>query len=318
MGFEVSIIFKNNSHALSHSDHITYWLGAWIFCFFCRLPDTYPVGSCCYCNNPAIDQGRRPIMKQLSLKKFLDTKVDEYNQPSFIKDDPVSIPHLFTKKQDIEIAGFFAAIFAWGNRATIIQKSIQLMQLMQMKPYEFCLYHNATDLKKLIEFKHRTFNATDLLYFIEFLKFHYSKNNSLEPAFTNKMNKKDLTVENGLSGFYQYFFSLPDVPLRTKKHIAAPKRNSTCKRLNMFLRWMVRKDDKGVDFGIWKNISPLQLICPIDVHVARVARHFNLLKRKQTDWQAALELTGNLRELDRNDPVKYDFALFGLGVMEKF
>jgi uncharacterized protein (TIGR02757 family) len=257
-------------------------------------------------------------MKQLSLKKFLDTKVDEYNQPSFIKDDPISVPHFFTKKQDIEIAGFFAAIFAWGNRTTIIQKSIQLMQLMEMKPYEFCLYHNATDLKKLIAFKHRTFNTTDLLYFIEFLKFHYSKNNSLESAFTNKMDKKDLTVENGLRGFYQYFFSLPDVPLRTKKHIAVPERNSTCKRLNMFLRWMVRKDDKGVDFGIWKNILPLQLICPIDVHVARVARHFNLLKRKQTDWQAALELTGNLRELDRNDPVKYDFALFGLGVMEKF
>jgi uncharacterized protein (TIGR02757 family) len=132
------------------------------------------------------------------------------------------------------------------------------------------------------------------------------------------MDKKDQTVENGLRGFYQYFFSLQDAPLRTKKHIAAPERNSTCKRLNMFLRWMARKDNKGVDFGIWKNISPLQLICPIDVHVARVARHFNLLKRKQTDWQAALELTDNLRELDRDDPVKYDFALFGLGVMEKF
>jgi uncharacterized protein (TIGR02757 family) len=257
-------------------------------------------------------------MKQLSLKKFLDTKVDEYNQPSFIKDDPVSVPHLFTKKQDIEIAGFFAAIFAWGNRATIIQKSTQLMELMEMKPHEFCLHHNTAGLKRLMKFKHRTFNATDLLYFIEFLKFHYSKNNSLESAFTNWMDKKDQTVENGLRGFFQYFFSLQDAPLRTKKHIAAPERNSTCKRLNMFLRWMVRKDNKGVDFGIWKNISPLQLICPIDVHVARVARHFNLLKRKQTDWQAALELTDNLRELDRDDPVKYDFALFGLGVMEKF
>jgi uncharacterized protein (TIGR02757 family) len=257
-------------------------------------------------------------MKPLSLKKFLDTKVDEYNQPSFIRDDPVCVPHLFTKKQDIEIAGFFAAIFAWGNRTTIIQKSKQLMQFMEMKPHEFCIHHDVTDLKRLLEFKHRTFNATDLLYFIEFFKFHYSKNNSLESAFTNWMDKKDQTVENGLRGFYQYFFSLQDAPLRTKKHIAAPERNSTCKRLNMFLRWMVRKDNKGVDFGIWKNISPLQLICPIDVHVARVARHFNLLKRKQTDWQAALELTGNLRELDRNDPVKYDFALFGLGVMEKF
>jgi uncharacterized protein (TIGR02757 family) len=257
-------------------------------------------------------------MKELSLKKFMDKKVDEYNQPSFIKDDPICVPHLFTKKQDIEIAGFFAAIFAWGNRTTIIQKSKQLMELMEMKPYEFCLYHEEKDLQKLIEFKHRTFNTTDLLYFIELLKFHYSKNNSLEPAFTNRMNKKDPTIENGLSGFYQYFFSLPDVPPRTKKHIAAPEKNSTCKRLNMFLRWMVRKDNKGVDFGIWKNISPSQLICPIDLHVGRVARRFNLLKRKQTDWQAAIELTANLRELDRDDPVKYDFALFGLGVMEKF
>ena len=245
-------------------------------------------------------------------------KVDEYNQPSFIKNDPVSVPHLFTKKQDIEIAGFFAAIFAWGNRTTTIQKSTQLMELMEMKPHEFCVHHDVNNLKRLLEFKHRTFNATDLLYFIEFLKFHYSKNNSLEPAFTKWMDKKDPTVENGLRGFHQYFFSLQDVPLRTKKHVAAPERNSTCKRLNMFLRWMVRKDNKGVDFGIWKNISPLQLICPIDVHVARTARHFNLLRRKQTDWSAALELTSNLRELDKDDPVKYDFALFGLGVMKKF
>jgi uncharacterized protein (TIGR02757 family) len=265
-------------------------------------------------------------MKQLSLKKFLDTKVDEYNQPSFIKDDPVCVPHLFTKKQDIEIAAFFAAIFAWGNRTTIIQKSKQLMQFMEMKPHEFCIHHNATDLKRLMEFKHRTFNTTDLLYFVEFMKFHYSKNNSLEAAFfphplpltINGEGNNSMIIEEALDNFYQYFFSLKDVPGRTKKHIAAPKKNSTCKRLNMFLRWMVRKDNKGVDFGIWKNISASQLICPIDLHVARVARHFNLLKRKQTDWIAALELTSNLRELDRNDPVKYDFALFGLGAMEKY
>jgi uncharacterized protein (TIGR02757 family) len=257
-------------------------------------------------------------MKQLLLKDFLDKKVDEYNQPSFIKDDPVSVPHLFSRKQDIEIAGFFAAIFSWGNRTTIIQKSKELMQLMEMQPYEFCLHHDENDLKRLLGFKHRTFNTTDLLYFIQFLKFHYLKNDSLEPAFKKWIDKKDPTIEKGLSGFHHYFFSLEDSPPRTKKHIANPERGSTCKRLNMFLRWMVRNDNKGVDFGIWKNISLSQLICPIDIHVARVARHFHLLKRKQTDWLAALELTNNLHTLDRNDPVKYDFALFGLGAVEKF
>ena len=141
---------------------------------------------------------------------------------------------------------------------------------------------------------------------------------SLETAFTQWMNKNDDTIENGLKGFYPYFFSLGDVPARTRKHIATPERNSSCKRLNMFLRWMVRRDKAGVDFGIWKNISPAQLICPLDVHVARVARRFDLLKRKQTDWIAALELTAYLRSFDKKDPVKYDFALFGLGVMEKY
>lgn len=251
---------------------------------------------------------------QTDLKKFLDTKVDLYNQPSFIKDDPISIPHLFNKKQDIEIAGFFAAIFSWGNRSTIINKSKELMQLMYNAPYEFCKNHNSKDLKRLMGFKHRTFNTTDLLYFIDFLKHHYSNDKSLEIAFVKHGN----TVEEMLAGFHHYFFSLPHIPVRTKKHIATPDRNSSCKRLNMFLRWMVRKDDKGVDFGIWKNISPAQLICPIDLHVARVAKKLGILKRKQTDWLAALELTEYLRTLDKKDPVKYDFALFGLGVMEKF
>src|SRR3954468_6365977 len=252
------------------------------------------------------------------LKDFFDDKVEKYNQPSFIKDDPISIPHLFTKKQDIEIAGFFAAIFAWGNRATIINKAKELMQLMEMHPYEFCLNHQAKDLEQLLKFKHRTFNTTDLLYFIEFLKFHYSKHESLENAFTLGMEKNDATIEMGLAGFHHYFFSLEDAPPRTRKHIATPEKNSTCKRLNMYLRWMVRRDNTGVDFGIWKNISPSQLICPIDLHVARVAKRFNLLQRKQIDWQAAIELTTHLRKLDPNDPVKYDFALFGLGVVEKF
>ena len=243
------------------------------------------------------------------IKKKLDTKVDLYNRPAFIKDDPVSIPHLFSKKQDIEIAGFFAAIFSWGNRTTIINKSRELLQLMGNTPYEFCTNAGPTDLKRLLKFKHRTFNPTDLLYFVEFFKAHYSEHGSLENAFTRTLNKKDETVENGLVGFYDYFFSLPDIPERTRKHIASPTKNSSCKRLNMFLRWMVRNDKKGVDFGIWKKISPSQ-------HVARVARRLGLLQRTQSDWQAALELTEYLRTLDKADPVKYDFALFGMGVME--
>ncbi|MGB3005640.1 MAG: TIGR02757 family protein [Chitinophagaceae bacterium] len=258
-------------------------------------------------------------MKKSDLKEFLNRKVDEYNQPSFIKYDPISIPHLFTRKQDIEIAGFFAAIFAWGNRTTIINKARELMELMNNSPYHFCLHHSATDLKNLMQFRHRTFNTTDLLYFIEFLKQHYSKHKSLETAFT--MHGE--TINEMLVGFHHYFFSLNEVPARTKKHIATPERKSSCKRLNMFLRWMVRQDKNGVDFGIWKNISPSILICPVDLHVARVAKKLNLLHRKQTDpiaigWQAAVELTEFLRTLDKNDPVKYDFALFGMGVMEKY
>jgi uncharacterized protein (TIGR02757 family) len=257
-------------------------------------------------------------MKEAELKMFLDRKVDEYNQPSFIEPDPVSIPHLFTKKQDIEIAGFFASIFAWGNRTTIINKSKELMRLMDEAPYDFIISHSEKDLQRLLQFKHRTFNTTDLLYFILFLKHHYEQSTTLETAFSRWMNKRDATIEKALIGFHDYFFSLQDVPVRTKKHIATPERNSTCKRLNMFLRWMVRKDHRGVDFGIWKNIAPSQLICPIDVHVARVAKRFDLIRRKQTDWQTALELTAHLKKFDRNDPVKYDFALFGLGVVEKF
>lgn len=250
------------------------------------------------------------------LTGFLNSKVDLYNQPAFIKNDPVSIVHLFTKKQDREIAGFFAAVFSWGNRTTIINKSKELLQLMHNDPYNFCMQHTKADLEKLAGFKHRTFNATDLLYFIAFFKMHYTKHPSLETAFTQWMHKKDETVENGLNGFYHYFFSLPHIPDRTRKHIASPEKNSSCKRLNMFLRWMVRSDNNGVDLGIWKKIDPAQLICPVDVHVARVAKQLNILHRKPVDWQAALELTAFLRTLDKADPVKYDFALFGTGVME--
>lgn len=254
------------------------------------------------------------MIKPASLAEFLNQKVDLYNQPSFISADPICIPHLFTKKQDIEIAGFFAAMFAWGNRTTIIQKSKELMQLMNMSPHDFCLNHDAESLKKLMGFKHRTFNATDLLYFIEFFKIHYSKHESFEIAFT----RHGESIEEMLTGFHHYFFSLEDIPARTRKHVTTPERNSSCKRLNMFLRWMVRQDDKAVDFGIWENISPAILICPIDLHVARVARRLEIIERKQTDWQTALQLTHYLRTLDKNDPVKYDFALFGLGAMEKY
>ncbi|MGQ0738937.1 MAG: TIGR02757 family protein [Bacteroidota bacterium] len=256
-------------------------------------------------------------LTRTNLADFLNAKAEEYNQPGFIKDDPISVPHLFTKKQDIEISGFFAAVFAWGNRTAIINKSKELMRLMCNAPYPFITGHSEKDLKKLAGFKHRTFNADDLLYFIEFLHLHYAKNKSLENAFTGGMNKKDETVETGLNAFRKYFL-IHGHEKRTEKHIAAPEMNSTCKRLNMFLRWMVRKDNKGVDFGIWKNITPSQLICPIDLHVARVARRLGILKRKQTDWLAALELTEYLRTLDKDDPVKYDFALFGLGAIEKF
>ena len=252
------------------------------------------------------------------LQQLLNSKVAEYNLPEFIKADPISIPHRFTRQPDIEIAGFFASIFAWGNRTIIINKTGELMRLMDHAPYQFIQHHSEEDLKNLLHFKHRTFNTTDLLYFIHFLQFHFTQHPTLETAFKQWMQPDDDTVENALKGFHNYFFSLPDAPARTRKHIATPARGSHCKRLNMFLRWMVRNDDKGVDFGIWKNIKPAQLICPVDVHVARVARRLGLLDAKVLNWNAALQLTNTLKELDADDPVKYDFALFGLGVMEKF
>lgn len=293
------------------------------------------------------------------LRDFLEKKVLEYNHFSFIEKDPISVPHRFSKKQDIEIAGFFAAIFSWGNRTTIIQKSNELMKGMEESPYDFIKNHQPADLKRFLTFKHRTFNSTDLLYFIRFLQSHYSHSDSLESAFllhslsekmdypgtiilrdkkrksiqskSNSAGKKssifqreiNLTddseiVKKGLTVFYNRFFSPEDAPRRTQKHIANPEKNSTCKRLNMYLRWMVRKDKPGVDFGIWKNFSAADLICPVDLHVARVAREFGLISRKQTDWETAMELTIALRIMDKKDPVKFDFALFGLGVMEKY
>lgn len=250
--------------------------------------------------------------------EFLNRKVAEYDQPRFIADDPVCIPHLFNKQADIEIAGLFAAVFAWGNRTTIINKSRELMALMENSPHDFILNHGPADLKRLLLFKHRTFTATDLLYFVDFLHRHYQQYPSLEPAFLKGYHSADEDTTGVLDGFHHYFFSGEHVPPRTRKHIAAPFKQSTCKRLSMYLRWMVRQDPHGVDFGLWTGISPAQLVCPIDVHVARVARRFNLLQREALDWKAALELTRWLRKLDPLDPVKYDFALFALGVVEKY
>ncbi|HKZ36432.1 MAG TPA: TIGR02757 family protein [Chryseolinea sp.] len=253
-------------------------------------------------------------MSQAELKAFLDQKADLYNRPEFISSDPISIPHAYKKKQDIEIAGLFAAVLAWGQRVTIIRKCKELLARMDNDPYHFIVHHTEGDLKPMQEFKHRTFNATDTLYFIAFLKWYYSNHLSLEDAF--KVSAQDETIEEGLINFHNQFFSLDDHPHRTKKHIATPQRKSTCKRLNMYLRWMVRSDNKGVDFGLWKSISPSQLVCPCDLHVDRVSRKLKLIKRKPTDWQTALELTSHLRKLDVSDPVRYDFALFGLGIEE--
>jgi uncharacterized protein (TIGR02757 family) len=285
------------------------------------------------------------------LKDFLDFKVDQYNRPGFIENDPICIPHQFKLKQDIEIMGFWASILAWGQRKTIINKCNELIVLMDGAPYDFILNHQDSDLKRFLNFKHRTFNETDTLYFIEFFRQHYKNYPSLENAFTGinltnhfrdeylepmevseiletssapcylgglKVDSSIESIEKYLNSFRRYFFSLPEFPSRTKKHVSSPSQKSTCKRLNMFLRWMVRKDNCGVDFGLWNTIKPSMLICPCDVHVDRVARKLGLITRKQTDWITAVQLTENLSLFDVVDPVKYDFALFGLGIDERF
>lgn len=261
------------------------------------------------------------------LKELLDKKYILYNNRSFIKDDPISIPHRFTKKQDIEIAAFFASILAWGTRKGIINSCHRLLTAMDNAPYDFIMNtdwnENPEGFDVFNNFVHRTFNEMDLWHVMNFLKYHYSfcGEESLETAFTKWMLPDDATIENALTGFHNYVFGYNEEAAEEKhcrKHISTPQKKSACKRLNMFLRWMVRKDENGVDFGIWQNIKPSQLICPLDVHVSRVARRFDLLKRKQDDWLAATELTVFLKILDADDPVKYDYALFGLGVIEKY
>ncbi|WP_264792874.1 TIGR02757 family protein [Aureispira anguillae] len=251
------------------------------------------------------------------LKELLEEKVQEFNQTSFISNDPISLPHQFTQLQDIEIIGFWVAMLAWGRRTMIINSGKKLIELMDGAPHDFIVNHQEKDRARFLSFKHRTFQPLDTLYFLEFLQAYYQKNTSLELAFSQHINAEDETIEKALIGFHDLFFSLPDAPHRTRKHIATPKRKSTCKRLCMFLRWMVRKDNKGVDFGLWNHISPSQLLMPLDVHVDRIGRRYGLIQRKQTDWKTVLELTNNLRQFDPLDPVKFDFALFGIGVLEK-
>ncbi len=256
--------------------------------------------------------------EKADIKALLDDRVEKYNRPSFIPNDPVSIPHLFTKKQDIEISGFFAAILAWGQRKTIINNCLKLMDLMGNAPHDFVLHHREQDLKRFLGFKHRTFNDTDLLYLLFFFQQYYRQHESLETAFTGEGSGAERTQKERLEHFHRTVFSLEEAPHRTKKHVSTPARKSACKRLNMYLRWMVRQDGNGVDFGIWQRMQMADLVCPCDVHVERVARRLGLITRKGMDWQTAEELTEHLRYFDPADPVKYDYALFGLGIEEKF
>jgi uncharacterized protein (TIGR02757 family) len=249
----------------------------------------------------------------LKLKETLDPIVAKVNHLDFIENDPISVPHRFVQKEDIEIAGFFSAIFAWGNRKTIINKANELMTLMDNSPYEFILHHKDIDLKVLMTFKHRTFQSTDLLFFIQFFRKFYSKNESLEQAFYPD-HSIPYSQKDALIHFHNLIFEGEEIPDRSRKHIATPAKNATCKRLNMLLRWMVRSDENNVDFGIWKSIPMSALMIPLDVHVENYARKFGLLTRQQRDWKAVEEITNHLRWMNPNDPVIYDYALFGLGV----
>ncbi len=254
-------------------------------------------------------------LSPLELKEFLDCKVLLYNQPSFIESDPISIPHRFSLKEDIEIAGFLAATIAWGNRKSIINNASKMMELLGNSPFDFVMEHTEDQLDSLDEFVHRTFNGLDFRSFIKSLKHIYTEHGGMENVFVPTNEAASLQMQ--ISEFKQVFFEIEHFS-RTQKHVSDPARGSAAKRINMFLRWMVRKDTTGVDFGIWKDISPALLSCPLDVHSGNVARKLGLLTRKQNDAKAVLELDTSLRALDKEDPVKYDFALFGLGVFEKF
>ena len=255
------------------------------------------------------------MMNKKELKQFLDEKVIQYNQPKFIESDPIQIPHLFSKKEDIEISGFLTATIAWGKRQMIIKNAHRMMEIMGNSPYDFVINHQEKDLENIQNFVHRTFNVIDFKFFIKSLKNIYQNHYGLEAVFAE--NIQDNTVKNSIHQFKKVFFEI-EHPQRTTKHISDPIKGSAAKRINMYLRWMVRQDQTGVDFGIWKSISPSVLSCPLDVHSGNVARKLGLLSRKQNDWKALTELDNNLRKLDPNDPIKYDFALFGLGIFEGF
>ncbi len=254
-------------------------------------------------------------MKKSEIKEFLDYKVEEYNNPRFIETDPIQIPHRFSKKEDIEIAGFLTATIAWGNRKSILTNASRLMDLLDNAPFDFIMNHEQEDLIPLEGFVHRTFNGIDLQFFVSSLQNIYCNHSGLEGIFTQYAAKGNL--QGSIHEFKNIFFEIPHLP-RTQKHISDPFKNSAAKRINMFLRWMVRKDGANVDFGIWKKLYPSQLSCPLDVHSGNTARKLGLLNRKLNDARALQELDISLRKLDPLDPVKYDFALFGLGVFEKY
>lgn len=252
-------------------------------------------------------------MTESELREFLNQKADLYNNPNFIETDPIQIPHQFSSKKDIEISGFLTATIAWGNRKMIINNANKMMDIMGNSPYDFVMNYDKSN-PQIDVFVHRTFNGIDLNYFFLALRHIYEKHGDLEQVFIPQP-QQDLQAK--ISDFKRIFFEI-DHPLRTQKHVSDPMKGSAAKRINMFLRWMVRNDNKGVDFGIWPHISPAQLSCPLDVHSGNVARKLGLLTRKQNDAKALKELDANLLKFDPNDPVKYDFALFGLGVFEKF
>jgi uncharacterized protein (TIGR02757 family) len=255
------------------------------------------------------------MVLKMEVKELLERKFIQYNSPEFIETDPIRIPHLFSRNEDREISGFIAATLAWGQRVTIINNSRKLMDKMGSSPFDFVMSFKEKDLQNFYGFVHRTFNFADLCVFFWALKNLYQVHGGMENIFVEGLKKSDMG--NAIAHFRNVFFQIPH-PHRTEKHVSNPLSGASAKRINMFLRWMIRKDNAGVDFGIWQRISPGELICPLDVHSGRVARKLGLLSRKQNDWKAAIELTSNLKLLDENDPVKYDFALFGLGVFEKF
>jgi uncharacterized protein (TIGR02757 family) len=255
------------------------------------------------------------LLNKADLKEFLDEKSNKYNNSNFIELDPISIPHSYSKKEDIEISGFLAATISWGNRKMIVRNAKRMMELLGNSPYDFIMGHEEYHLDKLDGFVHRTFNSDDFRYFIKALQYIYEKKNGLE-AILNKYSTKD-SLQPAIHQLNKTFFEMPH-PARTVKHISDPFKGSAAKKINMYLRWMVRKDNRGVDFGIWDSISPSILSCPLDIHSGNVARKLGLITRNQNDSRAVFELDMNLRELDKNDPVKYDFALFGLGVFEGF